>query len=110
MPHAAGQSSESRPEYPKLTAQQKSARDLRAEARRKYRASKLSRREDTRRKILVGAIVLAKVERGEFDEKILMKWMDELLSRDDDRQLFGLSTERSGVDRKGERRDSRRLT
>jgi len=76
---------------PELRASQKSAGELRAEARRKYRVSKLSRREDTRRKILVGAIVLAKMERGEFEEEILMNWMDKLLSRDDDRRLFALS-------------------
>jgi hypothetical protein len=52
--------------------------------------SKLSRREDTRRKILIGATILAKIERGEFDEKKLWAMLDEALSRKDDRELFGL--------------------
>jgi hypothetical protein len=52
----------------------------------------LSRREraaDTRRKILVGAIVLAKVEQGELDAGLLRGWLDAALTRDDDRRLFG---------------------
>jgi len=45
----------------------------------------------------IGAIVLAKMERGEFEEEILMNWMDKLLSRDDDRRLFGLN---AGMERR----------
>jgi hypothetical protein len=51
----------------------------------------LSRREsaaDTRRKILVGAIVLAKVEQGELEAGRLRGWLDAALTRDDDRALF----------------------
>ena len=45
---------------------------------------------DTRRKILVGAIVLAKVEQGELDAGLLRGWLDQSLTRKDDRELFGL--------------------
>jgi hypothetical protein len=43
-----------------------------------------------RRKILVGAIVLAKVEQGVIQESVLRSWLDAALTREDDRALFGL--------------------
>jgi len=43
-----------------------------------------------RRKILVGAIVLAKVEQGVIQEAVLRSWLDAALTREDDRALFGL--------------------
>jgi hypothetical protein len=39
---------------------------------------------------LAGAVLLAKVETGEFEEEILKDWMSAGLTRDDDRALFGL--------------------
>ena len=48
------------------------------------------RKADTRRKILVGAIVLAKVEQGVVPESQLRQWLDGALRRADDRALFGL--------------------
>jgi len=38
----------------------------------------------------VGAIVLAKVEHGEFARADLMRWLDGALTRGDDRGLFSL--------------------
>lgn len=52
--------------------------------------SRRARKEDTRRKILVGAIVLAKVEQGVLTESQLRQWLDGALRRADDRALFGL--------------------
>ena len=49
---------------------------------------------DTRRKILAGALLLAKVESGDFDSRTFKRWLDKALTRDDDRKLFGLETER----------------
>jgi hypothetical protein len=46
--------------------------------------------DDTRRKILVGAIVLAKVEQGVLEESVLRGWLKGGLTRPDDRALFGL--------------------
>lgn len=62
------------------------------EARRRTLESRRERKADTRRKILVGAIVMARVERGEITEAELRRWLDTALSRDDDRALFGLQT------------------
>lgn len=65
-------------------------RQQRLEARRRTLAARRSRAADTRRKILVGAIVLAKVEQGVMDGKRLRRWLDQALNRPHDRGLFGL--------------------
>ena len=52
--------------------------------------SKKRRSEDTRRKILVGALILARVERGEWPQEKLLAMLDAALTRDDDRALFDL--------------------
>jgi len=64
------------------------AREQAVEARRRALESRRERKADTRRKILVGAIVLAKVERGEISDADLRRWLDAGLSRADDRALF----------------------
>jgi hypothetical protein len=55
-------------------------------------ASRRTRQGELRRKILVGAIVLAKVENKEFGAEILRGWLDAALTRDDDRALFELGS------------------
>jgi hypothetical protein len=70
--------------------EQLKVRRQRLEARKKALLSKRQRAADTRRKILVGAIVLAKVEQGEFEQRTLRRWLDKALTRADDRALFGL--------------------
>jgi hypothetical protein len=69
------------------------AREQAVEARRRTLESRRARKADTRRKILVGAVVLAKVERGEISEADLRRWLGQALVRSDDRGLFGLPTE-----------------
>lgn len=61
------------------------------EARQRALNARRDRREDTRRKILIGAIVLAKVEQGVLAESTLREWLDAALTRADDRRLFELS-------------------
>jgi hypothetical protein len=61
-----------------------------AEARKKALLSKRERAADTLRKILVGAIVLAKVEQGEFEQPTLRRWLEKALTRADDRASFRL--------------------
>ncbi|ELX10703.1 hypothetical protein Jab_2c28030 [Janthinobacterium sp. HH01] len=60
------------------------------EARKRTEDSKRKRTEDTRRKILIGAAILAKVERGEWPQARLLAMMDKVLTRPDDRALFDL--------------------
>lgn len=67
------------------------ARQARIEARRRALEGRRTRREDTRRKVLVGAIVLGRVERGELTQTVLTTWLEAGLTRDEDRRLFGLA-------------------
>ena len=62
----------------------------RKEARARTTAAKRTRHEELRRKILVGAIVLARVEAGTLEENVLRNWLDGALTRADDRKLFEL--------------------
>ncbi len=70
-------------------------RQQRIEARKRALLSRRERAADTRRKILVGAIVLAKVEQGEIDAGLLRGWLDQALTRKDDRELFQLANQSS---------------
>ena len=69
---------------------QEKAKKQQIEARKRAAEQKQKRANDTRRKVLVGAVILAKVERGEWPEEKLLATMDEALTRADDRALFGL--------------------
>ena len=51
----------------------------------------LEKKRDTRRKILVGAAVMARVESGRWPQEDLLEMMDGFLSRPNERELFGLS-------------------
>ena len=69
----------------KVVQQRKVARAQSVESRR-------TRREELRRKILVGAVVLAKVEAGEIDEQTLKQWLHPAVTKPEDRALFGLGS------------------
>jgi hypothetical protein len=70
----------------KVVQQRKEARARSVEGRR-------TRREELRRKILVGAIILAKVEDGSLEEAVLKAWIDPAITRHEDRALFGLDVD-----------------
>jgi len=53
-------------------------------------AAKAERSRDTRRKVLVGAVILARVERGEWPREKLLALLDTALTRPDERALFDL--------------------
>ena len=65
-------------------------RQQRIDARARALASRRARKDDTRRKILIGATVLALVDRDELDHDTLQVWLDAHLTRADDRALFDL--------------------
>ncbi len=52
------------------------------------RQSAQKRKEDTRRKILLGALVQEMMANGELDKEMIMKRLDGFLTRDIDRNLF----------------------
>ena len=66
------------------------AKQQQSEARRRTLESRRASRKELRRKILVGAVVLAKVEEGGVQKATLDEWLDAALTRDEDRELFGL--------------------
>ena len=63
---------------------------VRKDARARSVEARRSRREEMRRKFLVGAIVLAKVEEGSLEEAVLKQWLHPALSKPEDRALFNL--------------------
>lgn len=63
---------------------------MRARRHARTAQSRTARREETRRRFLVGAVVLARIERGLLEETVLREWMDGALEPAEDRVLFGL--------------------
>jgi SMC interacting uncharacterized protein involved in chromosome segregation len=57
----------------------------RIETRRRSLESLRARRDELRCKILVGAIVLAKVEEGVFERSTLTEWLTGALTKEEDR-------------------------
>lgn len=55
----------------------------------KARDSEEERKRDTRRKILIGGVVLSKVKRGEWSQEKLKTLLENELKADRDRELFG---------------------
>jgi hypothetical protein len=70
--------------------QQLKLRQQRIDARQRAIKTQRERKAETRRQILVGKVVLANVKQGAMEEKRLRGWLDEALSRADDRALFDL--------------------
>ena len=56
----------------------------------KQRESEAARKKDSRRKILIGGAVLAKVKRGEWHMNQLQDLLNSELKADRDRELFDL--------------------
>jgi hypothetical protein len=65
-------------------------RQQRSEARKHALDSARERKAELRRQILVGALVLSKMRRGEFDSSQLRSWLDSSLTKAQDRALFDL--------------------
>ena len=62
------------------------------ESTKRAAESKAKRTKDTRRKTLIGAAILTKVERGEWPQEKLLAMLDTFLIRPDERALFDLPT------------------
>ena len=59
------------------------------------------RKEDTRRKVLIGAVVLKMLKTGEMSQERLTAMLDKNLDSDQDRMLFDLSPKQNGDDTPG---------
>ncbi len=53
------------------------------------------RKEDTRRKILLGALVIHLMSKGYWQKEEIYSQLDKFLDRDIDRRLFGLEVEKN---------------
>ena len=78
----------------KIQKQQERLKQLKAqklalEAKEKKRIAEQQRKEDTRRKILLGSYLIKKMENEQDKEKILAE-LNEYLTEDRDRKLFNL--------------------
>ena len=69
---------------------QAKAKKQQIESRKRAMETREERAKDTRRKILVGAAILFKVEQGEWPRDKLLTMLDSALTRSDDRALFKL--------------------
>ena len=79
----------------RIKAQEQKLKQLKAqkqqiEARKRSAAAKITRQQDTRRKVLAGAMILEMMERDENTRQRFMQRLDSYLTRPDDRALFGL--------------------
>ena len=79
----------------RIKAQEQKLKQLKAqkqqiEARKRAAAAKVTRQQDTRRKVLAGAMVLEMMEHDENTRQRFMQRLDSYLTRADDRSLFGL--------------------
>jgi hypothetical protein len=83
-----------------LKLKQMKTKQRQAEARKRSLAAKNQRSQELRRKILAGAIVLAKVEAGELPKAQFRHWLEESITRADDRALFELPIPESLAERK----------
>jgi restriction endonuclease S subunit len=67
------------------------ARKQAIESRLKSTESKKNRANDTRKKVLIGAAVLAQIENNPEAQERTKQMMDKFLTRDNDRKLFDLN-------------------
>jgi large subunit ribosomal protein L7/L12 len=77
-----------------LTLQQKlqqlQLRQQRTDARKRAINGLRERKADTRRKILLGGLILEKLRQGQLDRSLIEAWLNQALTRAGDRALFGL--------------------
>jgi hypothetical protein len=66
-------------------------RQQRNDARKRALEAQRERKLETRRRILVGALIMRMANEGEIDPNQLRAWLDGALTRTDDRALFNLS-------------------
>ena len=63
---------------------------VKLEAKRKREEAQRAKKDDTRRKLLAGTVVLEKVARGKIEEAQFCEWLNGALTQREDRALFNL--------------------
>ena len=79
-----------KPEEQARKQREREARRRAEQERRTARERVVERKRDTRRKILLGALLLDWIDRGLVAEKQVRDGLDHLLERDQERALFNL--------------------
>jgi hypothetical protein len=87
-----------------LEAKLKQAKALKQkqEAQKKAREQKLTRAQDTRRKILVGSLFLQRASSSDAAQAELKSLLDPFLTRPDDRALFDLPALQTDTQKNGD--------
>lgn len=70
--------------------QQLKLRQHRIDTRKRAIAADRERKAETRRKILMGSLIMEKMRLGEIDQSQVRAWLDQALTRAADRALFDL--------------------
>lgn len=65
-------------------------RQQRTEARQRAIETQRERKNETRRKFIVGSVILERVRQGTIDGEQFRAWLNEDLTRPEDRALFAL--------------------
>ncbi len=74
-----------------LDALEKRRADINRKIQRlKTQEAKKNRQGETRKKILIGSAIVAKIKSGEWPENRMIEMMDKYLTKERDRVLFGL--------------------
>ena len=84
----------------KIEAQLEKLKQLKAqkqaiEARQRTKQKEQDRKDDTRRKILLGSYLIKKMESNEANKQKILADLNEYLTEERDRKLFGLSDEQA---------------
>lgn len=83
---------EAKIENAKQKLEQLQAFKKKREMQKKALDSKKKRADETRKKILVGASIFIKIERGDFSESWLLEILNSTLTREVDRSFFNLNS------------------
>lgn len=85
-------------EAAKQRLDQLKARKQKIEAQKRAEEQKRTRQEDTRRKILLGSMILDQMKKDESKKASIMADLEQHLVRTDDRALFGFEKQTSLLD------------
>ena len=65
-------------------------RHTKAESKRKKDMAVKMKKDDLRRRLLAGSVVIDRVQRGKLAKAEFKKWLDAAVTESSDRALFGL--------------------